>query len=530
MSARGWRLRLWPQSLAARTSLLLIVGLGVVQAAGLAIHAIDHVAIADRMEMHENQNHVMSIYRSVVEAPLGDRADVLEDLHLPSNFKAFIGDHPDRDVKGDMLEFPVLPPVRVHRARPDMRPDMRSGGGGPPFPGGPDRPLGPHGGDMPFGPGPAGPDMMEPGPVSPYEEMDGPGSSARFHHATTPGMGLSMLPPELLPRRILLASGNTKRVHSVSFLLPGQPQWLVVRFRNPASSLLGSTTFIIAFTVMTVCGGALIVWGTTRLIAPVRTLSLAAEALGRNVDAPPLPEDGPSEVRRAAVAFNTMASRIRRFVTDRTLMLTAIGHDLRTPITRLKLRAEFIDDDELRDKFLADLDEMESMVAATLAFGRDSASREPVVAIELEALLQTILDESVESRPDMVECVALVSERPVTIRARSLALKRALSNLVINALKYGGGARVAMSAPMPGQGEEQMVVVTVDDDGPGLPHEEIERMFEPFVRAESSRNRETGGTGLGLSIARTILRGQGGDVVLRNRPEGGLRAVVTLVV
>ncbi len=160
---------------------------------------------------------------------------------------------------------------------------------------------------------------------------------------------------------------------------------------------------LLAFVLMTVAAAGLSFWAVRRLTGPVATLAAAAERLGRDVNAAPLPEDGPDEVARAAVAFNTMASRIRRFVQDRTFLLSAIGHDLRTPITRLKLRAEFIDDDELRDKFLADLDELDAMVAATLAFGRDTADAEPAVALDLGSLLRTVLDEAGDARPEAAE-------------------------------------------------------------------------------------------------------------------------------
>ena len=145
---------------------------------------------------------------------------------------------------------------------------------------------------------------------------------------------------------------------------------------------------------MTAAAALLTLWAVRRLTAPVRTLAAAAEALGRDVNAPPLPEQGPTEIATAAAAFNTMAARIRRFVQDRTEMLTAIGHDLRTPITRLKLRAEFMEDDEQRRKMLADLEELEAMVSATLAFGRDAKSTEPVSALDLAELLRTVLDEA----------------------------------------------------------------------------------------------------------------------------------------
>ena len=207
-----------------------------------------------------------------------------------------------------------------------------------------------------------------------------------------------------------------------------------------------SPTFLAAFLLMTVAAAGLTLWAVRRLTAPVRTLAAAAEALGRDVNAPPLPEDGPSEVATAAAAFNTMAARIRRFVQDRTELLTAIGHDLRTPITRLKLRAEFVEDDEQRGKMLADLEELEAMVSATLAFGRDARTTEPVSSLDLAELLRTVLDETGDARPDAATKLAYEGPPHLTVRGRPLALKRALANLVSNAVIYGGSARVTADA------------------------------------------------------------------------------------
>jgi signal transduction histidine kinase len=223
------------------------------------------------------------------------------------------------------------------------------------------------------------------------------------------------------------------------------------------------------------------------------------------------------------VAFNTMAVRIRRFVQDRTEMLAAIGHDLRTPITRLRLRAEFMDDDEQRAKMLADLTEMEKMIGATLAFARDDAAAEPATPLDLAGLARTVVDEAADAAPEQAEQITYDGPAHLTVRARPVALKRALANLVGNALAYGGAAKVTLVPPAQGQ-----VRLTVEDEGPGIPAEEMERVFAPFHRLEGSRNRETGGTGLGLPIARNILRAHGGDVTLANRPDGGLAATVIL--
>jgi signal transduction histidine kinase len=300
--------------------------------------------------------------------------------------------------------------------------------------------------------------------------------------------------------------------------------WLVLQMPVPRPRPWHSPFFLLAFVLMTVAAALLSYWAVQRLTGPVSLLAEAAERLGRDVNAPPLPERGPDEVIRAAAAFNTMAARIRRFVQDRTFLLTAIGHDLRTPITRLKLRAEFIEDDEQRQKFMADLDELDAMVSATLVFGRDTADNEPAVPFDLVALLRTVLDDCADTYPDTAEALSLTGPAHLTVMGRILALKRSFSNLVNNAVKYGCAAHVALKLA------EGLATVTIEDEGPGLPVDQLERVFEPFYRVEDSRNRETGGTGLGLPIARNILRAHGGDVVIGNRPGGGARAVVTLPV
>ncbi len=311
---------------------------------------------------------------------------------------------------------------------------------------------------------------------------------------------------------------------AVSLRLPDGP-WLNIRVQLPPPRPWHSETFLAAFAVMTLAAAALTLWAVRRLTRPVRDLALAAERLGRDVNAPPLPETGPAEVATAAAAFNTMAERIRRFVGDRTQMLAAIGHDLRTPITRLRLRAEFMEDEEQRRKMLADLEEMEAMIAATLAFARDDAAAEPSVPLDLAELCRTVLDEAADARPEAADRIAYAGPEHLRVQARPTALKRALANLVGNALAYGGAVRVGLAPPDRTGGP---VRLAVQDDGPGIPAEALEAVFQPFHRLERSRNRETGGAGLGLPIARNILRAHGGDVVLRNRPGGGLEAVVTL--
>ncbi|WP_338147223.1 ATP-binding protein [Neoroseomonas oryzicola] len=329
-------------------------------------------------------------------------------------------------------------------------------------------------------------------------------------------------PQRLRPREVRLGPPDIPGGFNASLRLP-DGEWLNIRVSLPPPRPWHSATFLAAFLVMTGAAALLILWAVARLMRPVRILAAAADRLGRDVNAAPLEETGPVEVRTAAHAFNEMAARIRRFVADRTQMLAAIGHDLRTPITRLRLRAEFMDDDEQRRKMLADLDEMEQMIAATLAFARDDAAAEPASPIDLAALCRTVADEAADARPELAEAISYSGPERLVVRARPVALKRAMANLVTNALAYGGAARLALSPP-----EGGVVRLAVEDDGPGIPEAEMENVFAPFRRLEGSRNRETGGTGLGLTITRNILRAHGGDVTLRNRPGGGLTVVASL--
>ena len=337
-------------------------------------------------------------------------------------------------------------------------------------------------------------------------------------------MQFAPIPAGMRWREMLVRGLPSERALLVSMRLP-TGEWLNVHVTLRHLFFFWSETFLVAFCLMTLAAAVLVIWAVRQFSAPMRDLAAAAERLGMNVNAAPLPERGTAEAVKAARAFNTMAERIRRFVRDRTFLLTAIGHDLRTPITRLKLRAEWMEDEEQQRKMLNDLDELEGMVAATLAFGRDDAHAEVPTPLDLAELLRTVLDEAADAHPDVAEQIGFTGPLHQVVRARASAIKRALTNLVVNAVKYGDAAKVSLLPPQDG-----VVTVLVEDNGPGIPAAELDRVFEPFHRLEPSRNRETGGTGLGLPIARNILRGHGGDVVLSNRGAGGVQALVTLPV
>jgi len=253
------------------------------------------------------------------------------------------------------------------------------------------------------------------------------------------------------------------------------------------------------------------------LARPIRLFATAAERLGRDPKAPPLELAGPPEIRDAAAAFNEMQARLNRYVEDRTTLMAAIAHDLRTPLMRLGLRLEDAPA-ELRDACEADIRDMEAMIAAVMAFVRDMAKPARRQRLDLRALAESVTD----GFADAGGAVALEPGEAVILEGDAPALKAMLSNLVGNALQYAGSAEVAL-AIVDGCAE-----ILVRDDGPGMSAEDLAHAFEPFFRGERSRSRETGGIGLGLASARAVARAHGGEVTLANRPEKGLVARVTL--
>lgn len=258
--------------------------------------------------------------------------------------------------------------------------------------------------------------------------------------------------------------------------------------------------------------------GLKRITGPLRALADAADAFGLGAEPPPLPRDGPREVRALAEALARMHERLYKMIGERTRMLAALGHDLRSPITALRLRAEMVEDDEIRERMALILNEMQEMTEATLAFARGVSVAEPLEPVDLNGLLADLAAELSASGPP----VTLAVSPPHVLPLRRMALRRALRNLLENAQRYGAGATVGISPA----GTETFIII--DDAGPGIPEADLERVFDPFERLETSRSRETGGAGLGLPIARAILRAHGGEVSLSNRPEGGLRATVRL--
>lgn len=253
------------------------------------------------------------------------------------------------------------------------------------------------------------------------------------------------------------------------------------------------------------------------LAAPIRRFGEGAHRLGHDAAAPRLPRTGPREMRAAVDAFNGMQSRIQRLLNERSQMVAAIAHDLRTPLTRLAFRLEDLPS-PLNEKVASDIQEMKDMISAALEFIRDRATTGTRERLDLRALMERIVD----GHADLGHDVKFAGGEPVIIEGVPLALRRMLGNLVENALKYGMRARLRLGV------SDRHAEVDVDDDGPGIPEARQQQVFEPFFRLEGSRNRDTGGIGLGLATVRAIVLDHGGEITLANRSEGGLRVTVRL--
>lgn len=254
-----------------------------------------------------------------------------------------------------------------------------------------------------------------------------------------------------------------------------------------------------------------------KITRPLSSLAAAANDIGRGRNVEPLREEGPTDIRDTVIAFNQMNDRLQRFVSDRTRMLAALSHDLRTPMTSMRLRLELMDDSDEKRRLLESLDEMQQMSEASLAFVRHAGDVEPTQRADLTALLSSVCDDLQDLGLD-VQCEQLDS---VVMALRPVSIKRALRNLIENAVYYGEQARVSLVS------EGNQAVISIVDQGPGIDLSEMDSVFEPFVRLEQSRSRQTGGMGLGLSIARQVVRNHGGEVSLENL-ESGLKVEVIL--
>ncbi|MCU0818560.1 MAG: ATP-binding protein [Beijerinckiaceae bacterium] len=432
----------WLDTLAARTVLLMLIGVGIVHVASLYAyqHALDReMSLANESRLADR---LLTIRRSVMRVALDERESVAHEL------------------SGG--------PVEAHwseteRARP----------GGP------------------------GSDIWQ-------------GLRARLRELGT----------DLTDEDILIGSNRKSdedpHLALISLRLPDD-SWVNVTVFAPDARPQSShgtwvSTSLMALGVA-VISVLVIGWMTT----PLRRFASAARQLYHGTDRVEVPETGPQEIRDVAIAFNEMQMRIRKLVATRTQTLAAVSHDLKTPLTRMRLRAEALSPAQAAG-LITDIRDMERMLDQTLAHLRGERQDEELRPLDLAAMLATLADEAT----DHGESAALETHGPAVIEGRPLALKRAFRNLIDNALKYGRSARIACRV------EGEALVVTITDEGPGIPEARIEEMFEPFTRLETSRSQETGGFGLGLSIARDVIHGHGGRISLTNRPGGGFIVTVSL--
>ncbi len=471
--------RFFPKSLFGQTILILLVGLVISHAVGAWIYAGAREQAVRAIGGYAAAQRVANLSRLVEDAPADWRPRLVAALSDPTFRVALSAQPPDlppsnAESATQAIEDYVrqqLPERPGRQVRAAVLADRPPGAlFGPPF----DR--------RPF-----------PGP------MGGPG-----------GMGM-MMPGMMGPN-----FGGWRGLQVAVQLSDGQ--WLSFATALPQGAPSVSWQFIISMALMGVIVLAVSVWAVRSVTAPLGLLSAAADRLGRDVTAEPLAEAGTVEMQRAARAFNRMQERLRRLIESRTQMLAALSHDLRTPLTLLRLRTEEVADAGERDKMLATIGEMDEMIGSTLAFARDEVRAEPRRKVDLAALLASVVDDVADAGLP----VTMTPAAALSYDCQPGALKRALINLLDNAVKYGKRAQAAISSA------GKTIEITIDDDGPGIPEAELAKVFEPFYRVEDSRSRDTGGTGLGLAIAQAIVQAHGGELTLANRPAGGLRASIKL--
>ena len=491
-------MRLLPRSLFARMVLVLLVGLVLAQFLSLAVHWRERGEFMQRAMGLRSGQRIADIVKLLDTSTPTDRARIVSVLNSPplriSLDAAALAPGPADDDKAEIArQFAA----GLRRLLGDERPLVVQVVDAPTW-----APViagmkGPGYGKMMAGPG------AMPGPGPGGGPGAGPGFGGGPGFGSGPGMrgagggsGLAFVVQTPLADGTLVTFDSRQAAEAM-----GLPSRLLASLAVLLAAVLVLTLFAVR-------------WVTR----PLKTLAQAAEDLGRDINRPPIDEGGPIEVTRAARAFNTMQERLAGFIRERTRLFAAMSHDLKTPITRLRLRAELLEDAELRAKFDKDLREMEALVTVTLDFMRgldDGVASQP---IDVAALLESLQQDAREVGGD----VLIEGDALAPFNGNPQALKRCVGNLIDNAVKYGKAARLAI------EDAAQVLTIRVCDRGPGIPDGELERVFEPFQRLEGSRSRETGGTGLGLTIARSIARAHGGDIVLRNLPAGGLEATLTL--
>lgn len=465
-------MRLLPRSLFSRLVLVLLGGLLTAQLLSFAVHMHDRGELLAQASGMQSAQRIADIVRLLDTLTPAERMRIVKVLSAPPLTVALDrGPLAAPDAATDAGARATLFATLLRRFLGDDRPVTVGMAGGTPVRGGTMR-----------GPG--------------WANSDGEWTPPMMRHGSMAGGGPAFI------AQVRLQDGTLATFDA------RQPQategW-------PYRVLASIALLLVAVIVVSLVA---VRWATR----PLKTLADAADELGRNINRPPLAETGPTEVASAARAFNTMQSRLATYLRERTQVLAAMSHDLKTPITRLRLRAELLEDAQLRAKFGNDLQEMEAMVASALDFLRGMDSSEAVRPVDVMALLDSLQADLRETGG----AVSIEGRAASPYPGRPQALKRCLANLLENAIKYGKTAQVVI------EDNAEQLQIRILDAGPGLAPEELEKVFEPFYRVEQSRNRDTGGTGLGLAIAKNIAEAHGGRITLRNREHGGIEALLLL--
>lgn len=475
--------RLLPQTLFGQTLLVLLIGIGLALAAGAwiytsarqeAVRAVGALAVAER---------VVNVSRLVGEAPASWRSRLASGSSDPMFRVTLTTTRPLGIPRGELSEASQIIADYIKQSLPgrsvlvDVASDASAPGAG-------------------------------------YPPWGGSGAIGAGNH---PGMGALWGHGPMMRGPLGRAAMSWREITAAVELEQGQ--WLQFATSLPDTGPTTSPRLLIAFAVMTGMIAVLTAWTVRRMTTPLTLLSDAAARLGRDVEAPALSMTGSVEVRRAASAFNEMQGKLRRLIDNRTMMLAAISHDLRTQLTLLRLRTESAVAGDERDRMLKTISDMEDMLTATLSFAREEAKGESSRRVDVSALISSIVDDMSDAG---LAVAAGVIEPAVIAEVKPVALRRAITNLIDNAVKYGERATVSLTR----RGDH--IAIEIDDDGPGIPADQLAKVVQPFYRLEGSRNRETGGIGLGLAIAASIAEANGGSLTLTNQQPNGLRASIKI--
>jgi signal transduction histidine kinase len=533
MQLRLWRWPLWRWTVSHQILILVAVSILAAQAAGLIVLlTLPQRPLAD-MAIEQATDRIKDAVRHVSAAEGGDdalrEARSLSDRRLVFTVLDRLPQPPPQQAQRDPFSVRMAQALGMpaDSVRVEFGPGPRRGGRrGPPANGAPPGPQGeggPPGADFP--PGPPGPDV-QPGP--PPEALGGPPqgpppqgpppSQLSVSQRLDRAIGQARPPGLFLPRggRQFRAQGFPLFPRG-RLLVKAGDHWLLVRSGPGVGEDWWLRQVILTFALTLAALLLPALWIGYRLARRIGAFAEAADGFGRNPDAPHLPEQGPYELRQAAGAFNRMQARIKRLVSDRTMMMAAVSHDLRTPLARVRFRINELEP-SARDAIAEDIRQMDELITQMLAFTRDALPHAERRRFDLSALAQSLVDDLADSGGE----VTFSGPEKLTVEGNLAAVRRVLSNLLDNALKYAGHAGVELKV----QGDVALAIV--EDHGPGVPAGMEEAIFEPFRRLEPSRNRKTGGVGLGLAIARNLARGHGGDIVLEPAAPHGARFVFSL--